>query len=117
MNLLREKSKKIIDSEIYLKLFRLYKSYLLLISDQKDMGIGDVSLSSPSTIDGIKTTSSSFHLFGTNKKLLSTIISERVANKLKNPVLLLLFIKKQYKEEDILKPLMDFINDVLEGLN
>ncbi|MEJ2251242.1 MAG: hypothetical protein P8Y70_17060 [Candidatus Lokiarchaeota archaeon] len=74
-------------------------------------------MSTPSTIEGLKAASSSFHLFGTDKQLLGSIISEKVANKLNKPLLLLLFIKKQYKEEDIAKPLLLFINDVLDEID
>jgi hypothetical protein len=114
MKLLIDKDRKIKDSIIYLKLYKLFKSYLLLVSDQKDMGIGDVSLSTPSTIEGIKASSSSFHLFGADKKLLSTIISEKISNELNSPLLLLLFIRKKFREEEIAKPLLRFINDILE---
>ena len=60
MKLLAEKEKIIDDLPIYLTLFQLHKSFLLLISDQKEMGIGNVTLGSPPTIEGIKSTSASY---------------------------------------------------------
>ncbi len=104
------------DIKIYLTLYKLHKSYLLLISDQKDMGIGSVTLASPPLIDGLKSTAASYNLFGVNKKLLSTIICERASNILKAPVLLLLFLKIKKKEDDIIKPLIKFLNEILKNI-
>ena len=101
------------DLTIFVKLFKLHKSYLLLISDQEEMGIGNVTLASPSLIEGLKSTSVSYNLFGLDKKLLTTIISERVSNTLKAPVLLLLFLKVKKKEEEIAKPLINSLNKML----
>jgi hypothetical protein len=99
MKLLLEKSKTFDDFTIKLALFKLYKSYLLLISDQEDMGIGAVTLGSPSTIEGLKSISASHTLFGVDKKLLSTMIAEKASNFLKAPVLLMLFmISKKRKK-------------------
>ena len=107
----------IIDNlKIYLVLFKLHNSYLLLVSDQKEMGIGNVTLGSPPLIDGLKSISASYNLFGINKKLLSTIISEKTSHILKKPVLLLLFLKDREKEEVIAKPLMSFLNEILKKL-
>ena len=92
MKKLIEKCKKVEDLTIYLTLFSLYKSYLLLISDKEEMGIGNVSLGIPQTIDGIKSSSTSYAYFGIKQKLLSTIIVEKSSHVLKAPVLLLLFL-------------------------
>ncbi|MHA2392951.1 MAG: hypothetical protein ACXAEX_13480 [Promethearchaeota archaeon] len=101
---------------VYLKIYKLYKSFLLLISDQQDMGIGNVTLGSPPIVEGIKSPTASYHLFGIENKLLSTIIAERVSNKLNAPVLLLLFLKNRHQEEKIIKPLISHINEVLNGV-
>ncbi len=101
---------------IYLSLYKLHKSYLLLISDQKDMGIGSVTMASPPTIEGLKSTVASYRLFGVEKKLLSTIIAEKASSVLKAPVLLLLFIKLKKKEEELVKPLVDSLNDLLSKI-
>ena len=113
MKLLLEKNKEIDGLKVFLSLFKLYKSYLLLISDQEELGIGAVTLSSPPTIEGLKSTSASYALFGVNKKLLSTIVTERVSHLLKAPVLLLLFLKTKKEEEDIVKPIVNFLNESL----
>ncbi|MFX0022834.1 MAG: hypothetical protein ACFE9S_10950 [Candidatus Hermodarchaeota archaeon] len=117
MKLLAESNTKIDDITIYLNLFKLYKSFLLLISDQPDMGIGNVTLSSPSVIEGIKSPTASYSLFGMNTKLLSTIIAEKATSILKAPVLLLLFLKNKTSDEAIIKPLMKFLNDNLEKIS
>ena len=101
---------------IYLELYKLHKSYLLLISDQKDLGIGSVTLGSPPRIEGLKSTAASYRLFGVNKKLLSTIIAEKASNVLKEPVLLLLFLKIEKKEEDLARPIAEFLKEVLSNI-
>lgn len=114
MKLLIEDNIVINDIKFYLNLFRLYRSFLLLISDQKDMGIGTVTLGSPPVIEGMKSPNVSYNLFGIDTKLLSTIIVEKAANTLKAPVLLLLFIKNKIKNEDIVRPISNFLNKILE---
>ncbi|MFX1376485.1 MAG: hypothetical protein ACFFA0_11800 [Promethearchaeota archaeon] len=117
MDLLVKKSFTIEDYVIYFNLFKLYKSFLLLISDQEDLGIGNVTLGTPSLVEGIKSPTASYNLFGMNNKLISTIIVEKVSKVLNAPVLLLLFLKNQKDEETIIKPIISFINEILEGLN
>lgn len=113
MKLLVEKSKELEDFTVFLALYELHKSYLLLISDQKEMGIGSVTLGSPPTIEGFKATSATYTLFGVYEKLLSTIIAEKASFLLKAPVLLMLFLKLKKKEEDIAKPLVNFLDEIL----
>ena len=113
MSLVIEKKKEIDEMTIYLKLFQLYKSFLLMISDQESMGIGNVTIGNPPTIEGIKSISTSSNIFGVHHKLLSTIITEKASSILKKPVLLLLFLKTKKTEEKILKPLIIFLNETL----
>ncbi|MFX1411475.1 MAG: hypothetical protein ACFFA6_14080 [Promethearchaeota archaeon] len=117
MKLIADKNIKIEDIIIYLNLFQLHKGFLLLISDQNNMGIGTVTLGSPPMIEGLKSTTMSYNLFGVETKLLSTIIAERASNILKAPVLLLLFLKNKKKEMEIAKPLINFLNKILNGLS
>ena len=117
MKVLIDKNIKIDELTIYLVLFQLYKSYLLLISDQKDMGIGNVTLGSPPIIEGSKSSTASYNFFGLNSRLLSTIIAERASQILKAPVLLLYFIKSKIKEEDLAKDLLKFLNCILNEVN
>jgi hypothetical protein len=117
MRLLIEKSKEIDDFTVFLALFELYKSYLLLISDQKEMGIGSVTLGSPATIEGLKATSATYTLFGVYEKLLSTIIAEKASFLLKAPVILMLFLKSKKKEEDIAKPIVNFLDEILSEVS
>ena len=114
MQLLVEDFKVIDDITIYLKLFKLHQSFLLLISDQLNMGIGNVTLGSPPVIEGMKSPTASYTLFGMDTKLLSTIIAERASNILKAPVLLLLFLKNKRSDEEIIKPLVNFLNSILK---
>jgi len=116
MKLLIERNLEVEKIKIFLTLFKLHKSYILLISDQEDMGIGNVTLGSPSIIKGVKSPTTSYNLFGMNSKLLSTIITERASNALKAPVLLLLFIKSKIKDEKIVKPIINFLNLILEEI-
>ncbi len=116
MNLLVEKKLEIENYLFYFSLFHLHKSYLLLISDQEKMGIGNVTLSSPPTIQGVKASSASYNLFGMKERLLSKIIAEKTSSILNAPVLLLLFLKNVKKEEEIAKSLITFLNDILEEI-
>ncbi|MFX1259409.1 MAG: hypothetical protein ACFFAN_16255 [Promethearchaeota archaeon] len=116
MKILTEKNITVDDIKIFLTLFKLHKSYLLLISDQEEMGIGSVTLGNPPLINGLKSTSASYKLFGVNNKLLSTIISERASYILKAPVLLLFFLKCKKKENEIINPLMKFLNEILKDI-
>ena len=111
-----DKSVNIDGTIIYLALYKLHKSYLLLISDQKDLGIGSVTLGSPPMIEGLKSTAASYRLFGVDKKLLSTIIAEKASNVLKAPVLLLLFLKIEKKEEELARPIAEFLKEVLSTI-
>lgn len=117
MKLLAKEDKKIEDTTVYLNLFKLHKSFLLLISDQPNMGIGNVTLGSPPIIEGIRSPTASYNLFGMNTKMLSTIIAERASNILKAPVLLLLFLKNKKDDEEIIKPLVNFLNKVLKEIS
>ncbi len=114
MKLIVEEKLIIDDLTIYLNILELHKSYLLLVSDQPNMGIGNVILSSPPILEGIKAPTASYNLFGVNDRLLGTIIAERVSSILKAPVLLLLFLKSKKNEEEIIKPLMNFLNTILK---
>jgi hypothetical protein len=98
----------------FIKIFKLHKSFLLFLSDHKDLGIGSVFLSSPSTIEGVKT--SSTNIFGIKEKLLGQILVEKAANSLKSPVMLILFITSDIKEEEIIKPILVVLNEILEEI-
>jgi hypothetical protein len=113
MKLLLEKDIEIDTLKIYLRLYELYKSYLLLISDNEDFGIGNVTISTPIHIDEMKTTFKSYKLFGIHKELLNQIIAEKVSSFLNAPLLLLLFFRDIKDEQVIIKPLMIFINEIL----
>ena len=116
MKLLAERNIEVENVKIFLNLFQLFKSFLLLISDQENMGIGNVTLSSPSFVKGVKSPTSSYNLFGMNGNLLSTIIAEKASNALNAPVLLLLFKKNKIESEKILKPIINFLNEVLDEI-
>ena len=95
MELLVNKSFTIEDYVIYVNLFKLYKSFLLLISDQEDLGIGNVTLGTPSLVEGIKSPTASYNLFGMNSKLISTIIAEKASKVLNDSVAPLVFEKPE----------------------
>jgi len=116
METIIERSVQLEEFVIYFKLFKLHKSYLALISDQKEMGIGDVTLASPQRIKGVKSTSSSYNIFGIHQNLLSSVIAKRITNQLDAPVLLLLFIKSKIEEDEKTKSIINFINKNLKKL-
>ncbi|HEA70521.1 hypothetical protein LCGC14_0438610 [marine sediment metagenome] len=116
MKLLANSYIDIDNKKIYLKIYKLYKSFLLLIADQEEMGIGNVTLGSPSMVKGIKSPTVSYNLFGMTNKLLSTIISEKTSNLLNAPVLLLLFLKNKEIDSKFIKPIINFLNEVLNQI-
>ncbi len=117
LKLLVERERIIDDSVIYGKIFKLHKSYLIMISDHKEMGIGNVLLSNPPTIEGIKASVASYELFGLGNDMISKIMVERAASYLKTSVLLLFFMKARKSEDSFLKALMAFVNDILKEIN
>jgi peptidyl-tRNA hydrolase len=116
MKLVSEKHQDLDAISLYVKLYKFNKGYLLLISDKIDMGIGTVSLGTPMNIENMKTTSSSYRLFGVDKNYLSKILVERAANQLNEPVLSLLFLKTKKKEEELAKPLINLLDDCLKEI-
>lgn len=114
MKLIVEKDIDIDSLKIYLRLFELHKSYLLLISDNEEFGIGDVTIATPIRIDEMKIKSKSYKLFGIHKELLNQIIAEKFSSSLNAPVLLILFLKDIKNEQEVIKPLMKFINEILK---
>ena len=116
MKLIGENIFEIENVKIFFKIYKLQNSYLLLISDQEEMGIGNVTLGSPINIKGIKSSSSSYQLFGVQRKLLNKVITEKASAYLNAPVLLLLFLKTVENEQDITPGLMKIINNTLADL-
>ena len=94
------------DSKIYIIILKLHKSYLFLISDVEDFGIGTVSMGIPSTLSTLKPTSSSYQLFGVQSDLLNRTIVESASYKLNSPVLLILYLKDQKVDQDMAKNLI-----------
>ena len=116
MKLLVEKEKRIDDSIIYGKIYKLYKSYLLMVSDHKEMGIGNVLLSNPPTIEGIKASVASYALFGLGDDMIGKIMVEKAASYLKTSVLLLFFMKTRKYNDNFIKDLIEFLNDILKEI-
>jgi len=113
MKPLIEKQKKIDNICLHISIFKLVKSYLLLISDEEGMGIGTVTLGIPSIIENMKMSSASHQIFGVQSKILSKIIVEKMSSDLKEPVLLLLFLKHIKEDQEVIKPLMDLLKEAL----
>lgn len=116
MKRVSEKQKNLEEITLYIKLYKFNKGNLLLVSDKAEMGIGTVSLGTPMNIEDMKTTSSSYRLFGVDKNYLSKILVERAANQLNDPVLLLLFLKTKKKEEELAKPLIKLLDETLNEI-
>jgi hypothetical protein len=116
LKLLIEKEREINDLMIYTKIFKLHRAHLIMISDHKEMGIGNVVLGNPPTIEGIKASVASFELFGLGDDMISKIVVERAASYLKTSVLLLFFVKSRKNEENFLKGLVKFLNDILKKI-
>jgi len=113
MKPLIEKRKKIGSIFFHISIFKLVKSYLVLISDEEGMGIGTVTLGIPPIIENMKTSSASHQIFGVQSKILSKIIVEKISSDLKEPVLLLLFLKHVKEDQEVTKPLMELLKEAL----
>ncbi|MBY8980377.1 MAG: hypothetical protein KGD72_08305 [Candidatus Lokiarchaeota archaeon] len=113
MKPLIEKQKQIDNNFLYVSIFKLVKSYLVLISDEEGMGIGTVTLGIPSLIENMKTSSASHQIFGIQSKILSKIIVDKISSDLKEPVLLLLFLKHIKEDQKITKPLIELLKEAL----
>jgi hypothetical protein len=117
MKPLIEKSRQLDKTRIYVSIFRLHNSYLVLISDQESMGVGNVTLGIPPTIENLKVSAATHQLFGVQQKILSSIIVEKVSSFLNAPVLLLLFLKLISDDQEIIKPLVSFIKEILNEIS
>ena len=116
MKLIIQKSKQLEKNKIYISIFKLHKSYLVLISDQEAMGIGNVTLGIPPSTEGMKISAATHQLFGVQQKILSSIIVNKISSFFNAPVLLLLFLKSVSNDQDVSKPLSVFLNEVLSGI-
>jgi len=117
MKLIKEDSVQIDEIVFYLEIYKLHKSYLITLSNKKEMGIGDVTLGTPSKIEGVKSTSSTFNLFGMHNDLISSVIAKKSAFLLNKPVLILFFCTTEIEENLIIKPLISFLNKNLNELS
>ena len=95
----------------------LDKGFLILLTDQPEYGIGEVILGTPSVLEGGKPLSSPAMVFGFKHKILSKIITERAAIKLKHPCLVLLHLKQQGIRPEIeSKTVVDCLNKSLDAI-
>ncbi|NHJ21772.1 MAG: hypothetical protein EAX91_12570 [Candidatus Lokiarchaeota archaeon] len=117
MKSLIERSKQLDKTNIYVSIFRLHKSYLVLISDQESMGIGNVTLGIPPTIENVKVSAATHQLFGVQQRILSNIIVEKLSSFFNAPVLLLLFLKSISNDQEIIKPLISFLKEILNEIS
>ncbi len=116
MKLIVERSKQLDRIKLFISIFKLHKSYLVLISDKETMGIGNVTLGIPPTIEGMKVSAATHQLFGIQQKILSNIIVEKISSFFNAPVLLLLFLKSVSDDLEVSKPLSLFLNEVLTDI-
>lgn len=87
-----------------------------MVSDHKEMGIGNVLLSNPPTIEGIKASIASYTLFGLGDDMIGKIMVEKAASYLKKSVLLLMFMKTRKFNDNFIKALIEFLNDILKEI-
>jgi hypothetical protein len=112
-----ERSKQLDKIKVYISVFKLHKSYLVLISDIENMGIGNVTLGIPPTIENVKVSAATHQLFGVQQKLLSNIIVEKISSYFNAPVLLLLFLKSVSDDREIVKPIISFLKESLDDIS
>ena len=99
------------DFTVHASFIRLDNSFLLLVSDQNDYGIGTVTLSTPPTTIRNNAISSPFNLFGLKNTMLANLIGKTASKQLKSPVLSLILIKEQdIKPKILIKTAIEAIN-------
>ena len=98
----------------------LLKSYMILVTDQLEFGIGTISLAAPSN-DIFKTTSSSpFNIFGFKNNTLANLVSKTASGKLKLHILSMILIKEEklkpkFITEKVIEALMMAIDSMEES--
>ncbi len=101
---------------VYASFITLYKSYLLLVTDQQEFGIGNVTLSGPPTGIG-QASSSPFNLFGLRNPLLSNMIGKTSSKLLKSPVISMVFIKeKDLKQGIVMKLALEAVKNAIKDI-
>ena len=94
---------------------KLQNSFLLLVTDQPEYGIGTVSLSAPPVGPNLKATSSPFNIFGLKNNMLANLVGRNATNLLKAPVMTMLLIKNtQIKPEVIMKVVTDTVKIAID---
>jgi hypothetical protein len=117
INIVAESQSSYADFTVNVVVIALKKSYLTLITDQPEYGIGTVILGSPPVVEGTGATSSPLTLFGLKNSILSNMIGKTMSRKLTAPVLAVVFIKnEQIKPEIITKTTMDAVLDAVDQI-
>jgi hypothetical protein len=94
---------------------RLQNSFLLLVSDQPEYGIGTVTLSAPPTMSGLDAASSPFNIFGMKNNLLANLLGKMASKHLISPVLSLIFIlDEKLKPEIIMKTAVEAVKKAID---
>ena len=96
-------------------IIRLQKSFLLLVSDQPEFGIGTVTLSAPPAMSGLDAASSPFNIFGMKNNLLANLLGKMASKHLNSPVLSLVFIlDEKLKPEIIMKTAVEAVKKAID---
>ncbi|MCP4764076.1 MAG: hypothetical protein GY870_20050 [archaeon] len=97
----------------------LDRSYLVLVTDQSNYGIGNIMMSAPPFIEGTRAMSTPSPLFGLKQNLLTKMVSEFCAVKLKNPCIVMVHVlgmqrKEQFVSNCVMKSLKQTIEEVIK---
>lgn len=102
--------------KIQVSIIKLHKSFLILVTDQPEYGLGTITLSSPPSLDGTKAMSSPFPIFGLKNNMIANMVGNMASQKLNTPVLSLIYILEQnLKQEIIMKITLDAVLKALES--
>ena len=95
----------------------LQNSFLLLVTDQPEFGIGTVTLSAPPSGVMTKATSSPFNIFGMKNTMLSGLIGKTTSKMLKKPILSLILIKEAGLKQDlVIRTAMGAVTQAIEDM-
>jgi len=101
---------------IHVSIIKLHKSFLILVSDQPEYGLGTITLSSPPLLEGTKAMSSPFPIFGLKNNMIANMVGNIASQKFNTPVLSLVYILEQnMKQELIMKTTLEAVLKAVEN--
>jgi|SRR6056297_1549749 len=120
INIIGEGKASFGDFVVFSAIIKLKHSYLTLVTDQEEYGIGTLTLATaPNELFESKGAASSpYNFFGLKYNLLTNVISKMLSKELKKPAMVMLLIKKEgIKSEIVMKTVVKAVKNALDNTN